>query len=323
MLLFTAFFAPSIICQETSFLCNKGPRLFFNTAASKTYRNTGSGELIHYDGADFKGFQAKETISIGSYILTEQSFLDATDINPTHGYFAMYIDYDSVLGLAPHFLPTLIGPLQHIARPSRGLESPFGSLIRNGYLKRPMFSLTFPKPPRVDFSHRSGGSLLLGEEDPKYAHSQFTTIPIRSDSRIDGIWRTEAHSYSWNNSQTLPLPAASTIVFATNQPHIVLPGDWGQRIIRSFKERTIPCNKRAVLPSLELTVAGVLLIIDGYDYTMERSEDPNEETDCQLVLSNMPFFPGEIMLGSSFFEKYHSIFDLENLEIKSKSINYI
>jgi hypothetical protein len=83
-----------------------------------------------------------------------------------------------------------------------------------------------------------------------------------------------------------------------------------------------------MMPNLKFMVGNITLTLDGFDYTMEKMDDLTGNLICQLQLSNMPFYLGEIVLGNSFFEKYHAVFDVRQIQIKSKdfflarSINY-
>jgi aspartyl protease len=311
-----ALFVPSSTCQKKSDLCNTGPRLFFNSTALETYQVIGPTKTINYGFAEFEGPQAVDSIKIGDRTLLEQTFLDAHHIR---GEFSWYLDYDCVLGLAPYkTTPTIFHNLRALDV-VQDLPSPFELLLRQGNLEHPIFSLTLPKPPREEYGHLRGGYLLIGQADPKYSQSEFVSIPIKPSSSDDGVWRAEVHRYSWDDTDEMRLPSASTIAFATNLPHIVLPGDWGNRIIDSFNQtRNLPCDRRPMMPRLKLMVGNVTLTLDGFDYTMEKFDDLSGQLICQLTLSNMPFYPGEIVLRNSFFEEYHAVFDVRQIQMKSE-----
>ncbi|KAF2672934.1 acid protease [Microthyrium microscopicum] len=311
-----SLFVPSVECQhspDSSSLCRDYVRNFFNGTASSTHRSFGAAKLVGYDGALFKGLKASDTVRIGPHNLANQYFLEATSVTP-NDFVSFYFNYDSVLGLAPEQIARDRGSSTFSKSPEH--RSPFQSLISEGRLERPRFSILLPKPPRLPTQTRTGGYLLLGEDDPIYFKSKFLSIPIDSDSVDKGLWKSAVTSYSFNSSIPILFPAGSIISFDTTLPFIHVSEQLARTIKNGLPAEIIPCDQRSALPVLKFTISSITLELDGYDYMIEWYKNGEiKEQYCRLAVIGRSQGPKDIMLESIFFQKYYSVFDLESLAI--------
>eukprot|EP01017_Pseudomicrothorax_dubius_P047924 TRINITY_DN8649_c0_g1_i1.p1 TRINITY_DN8649_c0_g1~~TRINITY_DN8649_c0_g1_i1.p1 ORF type:complete len:396 (-),score=87.40 TRINITY_DN8649_c0_g1_i1:98-1285(-) len=260
----------------------------YNRNASSTYVHNDTLFFLGYHSTLLVGLINFDTVSIAGLNVTNSCFGETIDYR---GHQFSIAPYDGVLGFAWPAIAVGYGP------------TIVQQMYEQGLISDNSFSLYL-----TDNKGHSGGKLILGGINPNYAASNFTYIPLFSES----LWVLQLDNIKVGN-------------ISCGIDNMVAVIDSGTPSISAGK--TIVDKIRSTLPQLHCTditnLPNITFVIKGYDLVLEPKDylyyfEDSEKIDCifgveQVKLPDGPF--NMVLLGDIFLRKFYTHFDYANSSV--------
>jgi hypothetical protein len=304
------FFVQSSSCQTS--LCKGYNHTGFNYSVSTSYIPSDSYLWLNYANANFEGSIAQDTLNMAGLEIPQQTFLDATDINPST-FFHWYIDYSGVLGFSP-------GHANH--RPD--VPSPWEMIVSGGALDQNVFSISPPTGNRDFEVPRTNGELVLGGLPRNFPKKESITLPLKFAAHP---WSTSLETVSYGDELAESFKEG-TAYFSTSLPYILLPGSWAKSVLalvgpthhNGFFE-AFPCDIRKDLPSLTFGIGGQNITLTAFQYTFEMDRSSQKLHVCSIAVHQAA--KNTVGLGWPFMENFHMVFNQDKESIMRMSLCYL
>ena len=328
----SASFVPSIKCKDEEWEeeCDLHP--LYNSSASSTYFPDGKLVEVH-DGIFYtRGNTSIDSFHFGYVEIYNQTFNEA-DVVHSFG-FPYETWYDAVLPLARTTVPETTGT-------NLSVPSVFQNAMEQGVLARNVVAINLPRS-KDDVGTLSIGGVDEGrtEKTDTVAHLPIADniiIPPGSPSdHVHGGWYVEAVSL---RLETIPGPLYFNLsgyiaMFETAMPWSTLPSAFFDQMMETIGAdegwvfHHLPCERTQNLPDLVISLRGR----DGrvHDFVMRDDEYAAREIDyhiepegyCSLALLSEDKqeldVPDHIRLGTWFWRKFYTVFDVDGMEISCK-----
>jgi len=258
----------------------------YKSSDSSTYTANGTEFNITYGSGGIDGFFSTDSVTLGGLTATDVSFGEATTLS---GISFIASRFDGICGMAYQAI-------------SVDAEIPyFQYLINQGLVPEPSFSFYLGNAP----GSNDGSSMILGGIDASLATTNFTYVPLISDSyyivNLDGV-SISGQSYNVDQMHA---------IIDTGTSLIVGPSAWINEITAALPQN-IQCNETSTYPDVVFTMAGVQYTLPASYYVL------NEMGECLLGIMSMDLpasFGNTIILGDVFIRAFYTHFDYGNSRV--------
>ena len=291
----------------------------YNASLSSTYAPNGTYHSVLWAGFNFGGFLSSDTAHFSPSLATTAHLFEEWTAAISYTIGAFPFGYAGVLGLAPPW--TSQAPR---------LPNPLSRLDSSAKLPSSLFSLKLPRNPAVH------GELLFGATNPNSYASPPVRMPIVETEQTRHGWTVAARNItfaSYPRPLHLTLPTSTIAILDSASPWIIVPRALAQNITAAVGAEpgpywlyNVPCNRRQELPVLTFDLGngegkGGSFGVSAFEYTVE-GEFPNMGTMCVVSIQaaedySMP--RDAILLGSTFFRGFYSVWDWGRREVACKS----
>ncbi|EDV58974.1 lysosomal aspartic protease [Drosophila erecta] len=277
---------PSSKCASTNEACQEHNK--YNSSASSSYVENGSGFSLQYGSGSLSGFLSTDTVNIDGMVIENQTFVEAVE---EPGLAFVDTTFDGIVGMG-------FGSI------SGGVATPFDNIIKQGLVERAVFSVNL----RRDGTSQSGGEVIWGGIDPSIYRGCINYVPVS----MPAYWQFTANSVKvrdillCNGCQAIADTGTSLIVVplrAYIAINIVLNAtDNGEG------EAFVDCSRLSRLPNVNLNIGGSTYTLAPKDYIYELQADNNQT----LCLSGFSYLEGNLLwiLGDIFLGKVYTVFDV-------------
>lgn len=138
----------------------------YKSSHSSTYKKNGKSAAIQYGTGAISGFFSQDSVQLGSLIVKDQDFIEATK---EPGITFLAAKFDGILGLG--FQEISVGNAVPV----------WYNMVNQGLVKDPVFSFWFNRNSDED----AGGELVFGGVDPKHFKGEHTYVPVTQK----GYWQ--------------------------------------------------------------------------------------------------------------------------------------
>ncbi|XP_020577498.1 aspartic proteinase oryzasin-1-like [Phalaenopsis equestris] len=138
----------------------------YRSSRSSTYKKNGKSAAIHYGTGSVSGFLSEDYVSVGSLVVKEQVFIEATR-EPSVTF--LVAKFDGILGLG--FQEISIGNVVPV----------WYNMIDQGLIRDPVFSFWFNR----NSNDGDGGEVVFGGSDPNHYEGEHTYVPVTQK----GYWQ--------------------------------------------------------------------------------------------------------------------------------------
>lgn len=138
----------------------------YKSSHSSTYKKNGKSAAIQYGTGSISGFFSQDSVQLGSLIVKDQDFIEATK---EPGITFLAAKFDGILGLG--FQEISVGNAVPV----------WYNMVNQGLVKDPVFSFWFNRNSDED----EGGELVFGGVDPKHYKGEHTYVPVTQK----GYWQ--------------------------------------------------------------------------------------------------------------------------------------
>ncbi|XP_063798611.1 cathepsin D-like isoform X2 [Pseudophryne corroboree] len=285
---------PSIRCSFFDIACWFHKR--YNSGASSTYKKNDTVFAIHYGTGSLEGFLSQDTVTIGSLLITNQTFAEAVK---QPGFIFVAARFDGILGMG---YPTISVD---------GVLPLFDNIMRQKLVEKNVFSFYLNRDPTAPI----GGELLLGGTDPKYYTGDFHYLNV---TRM-AYWQIKADEVTVGSQLSLCKGGCQAIV-DTGTSLITGPSaeiSALHKAIGAFPffngEYIISCNKIESLPNISFSLGGVQYNLTGAEYVLKISNMGKTVCISGFMGLDIPPPAGPLwILGDVFIGRYYTVFDRDS-----------
>jgi len=256
----------------------------YDSSTSRTHAANGSDFRIQYGSGSMEGYVSEDTLAVGSMILKNVSFAEATS---EPGTAFLYGKFDGILGLALRNIS-----VNHII-------PPFYQMVDQGLVEEPVFSF------RIGPSEQDGGEVVFGGVDPSHYRGDITFYPVEKM----GYWQISLRAVTLGNL-TLDLCEAGAAI-DTGTSLIMVPSEHASSLNHAIGaipnwngQYVVPCRSVPSLPDINFTFGNQSYPLSPSDYVLEVDQS------CISAFSPMDSPSGLWIIGDVFLRRYFSVFDL-------------
>ncbi|KAK6134713.1 hypothetical protein DH2020_031539 [Rehmannia glutinosa] len=138
----------------------------YKSSHSSTYKKNGKSAAIHYGTGSISGFFSQDHIQLGSLVVKDQDFIEATK---EPGITFLAAKFDGILGLG--FQEISVGNAVPV----------WYNMVNQGLVKDPVFSFWLNRKGNEE----DGGELVFGGVDPNHFKGEHTYVPVTQK----GYWQ--------------------------------------------------------------------------------------------------------------------------------------
>ncbi|KAL3509810.1 hypothetical protein ACH5RR_029211 [Cinchona calisaya] len=138
----------------------------YKSSHSSTYKKNGKSAEIHYGTGSISGFFSQDHVKLGSLIVKDQDFIEATR---EPGITFLAAKFDGILGLG--FQEISVGNAVPV----------WYNMVNQGVVKEPVFSFWFNRKAEEE----QGGELVFGGVDPSHFKGDHTYVNVTQK----GYWQ--------------------------------------------------------------------------------------------------------------------------------------
>ncbi|XP_020681284.1 aspartic proteinase oryzasin-1-like [Dendrobium catenatum] len=131
----------------------------YRSSRSSSYKKNGKSAAIHYGTGSVSGFFSEDHVTVGSIVVKEQVFIEATR-EPSVTF--LVAKFDGILGLG--FKEISVGNVVPL----------WYNMVDQGLVKDPVFSFWFNR----NSEDSDGGEVVFGGSDPNHYEGEHTYVPV-------------------------------------------------------------------------------------------------------------------------------------------------
>ncbi|XP_024870235.1 lysosomal aspartic protease-like [Temnothorax curvispinosus] len=270
-------------CNVSQPACSEHNK-YDNTKSLSYFRN-GYPFNITYRHARMYGNLSIDTIRIGYFKLTSQTFGEIFNFYPT----MFWSQWDGVLGMG---------------YPALSLFNETPTPVAKNEIYEKIVAPTFSFYLNRKHNSHSNGELLLGDTNPSRYVGELTYVDVTRQKywqfKMDKI-QTEKNIFCSEGCQAIVDTGASVI------------GGPPQAIATLYREigvnnGAVKCDEISNLPDISFVIGGKTFRLTGQDYVRKVTEDR-----CICMLQSIPYNDEvEWILGNIFIRRYYTVFDMKN-----------
>ncbi|KAF9652233.1 Asp-domain-containing protein [Thelephora ganbajun] len=260
----------------------------YDSSASSTHKDNGTGIEIHYGSGSMEGFVSNDVFSMGDLTVRGMDFAEATK---EPGLAFAFGKFDGILGLAYDTIA-----VSHVV-------PPFYYLVNKGLLDEPVFAF------RLGTSEEDGGEATFGGIDSSAYKGKLTYAPVRRKA----YWEVELNKIAFGGDE-LELENAGAAI-DTGTSLIALPTDIAEMLNTQIGAKkswngqyTVDCSTIPKLPDLTLFLGGKPYALKASDYIL------NVQGSCLSAFTpmdiNLPDGSTIWIVGDVFLRRYYTVYDL-------------
>eukprot|EP00931_Biecheleriopsis_adriatica_P087078 TRINITY_DN615_c0_g1_i1.p1 TRINITY_DN615_c0_g1~~TRINITY_DN615_c0_g1_i1.p1 ORF type:complete len:424 (-),score=80.07 TRINITY_DN615_c0_g1_i1:89-1273(-) len=265
----------------------------FESSQSQTFVASDQEFRIMYGSGPVKGYFCADNVAIGSLLLKDFTFAEATDVMGLGSIFSStHSAFDGVLGLG---FPSIA---------TDGVPTVMGSLVKSGQIKEPVFGFYL--------ANDNDGQLVFGGVDPLHYEGEFSWVPLSSPGYWElaleavkvGASSTDPWAMTMSKSKSAIVDSGTSLLVGPEDELTAMAAMLGAQKMRNLW--VIDCWGPS--PSIAFTLGGKDFALNGQDLILEQQGDL-----CILGLSAAPHNAGSAsrhwILGDVFMRKYYVQFD--------------
>ncbi|KAF2071097.1 hypothetical protein CYY_007583 [Polysphondylium violaceum] len=294
---------PSKKCPITVPACDLHTK--YNSALSSSYVANGTTFSIQYGSGAMQGFVSQDTVTVGSLVVKDQLFAEAT---AEPGLAFVFAKFDGILGLAFDTISV------------NGMPPVFYNMINQGLVSQPLFSFWLSKTPGTN-----GGELSLGSIDSTKYTGAITYVPLTNETywefKMDDVL-FNGQSLGFCGSEGCPAIADSGTSLLAGPVSFVEAINLKLGAVSVGPEAIFPdCSVISSLPNIAFTLNGKQFVLTPQDYVLQVTEFGKTECISGFMGIDIPIQPIWI-LGDLFISRYYTVFDFGNRQVGfAESVN--
>lgn len=272
---------PSTDCLSLS--CLRHNR--FNHAKSSTYVKNGTAFVIQYGSGGVSGYLSEDSVSLTGVAIKGQGFGEVTKES---GMSFLSGKFDGICGMAfPRISVDGVLPV-------------FDSMWKAGVIDN--FHFQF-------YMNMDGGAMILGGEDPKYRKSEYTYVPLISDT----YWAIAMDNVLIGGKDFKMCPGGKCkAIVDTGTSLIAGPSDKIATLLENIVVDP-ECKNLPRLPNLTFVINGVNYMFTPDEYVLKLSALGITECVAGFTPLDVPAPAGPLwILGDVFIRKNVVLFDRAN-----------
>jgi len=293
---------PSATCPKTDVACQTHSQ--YNHNDSSTYVPNGEKFSIEYGSGSLVGFLSEDTVGVGSFVVVNQTFAEATS---EPGITFAVAKFDGILGLAFQLISVdKVVPVYY-------------NMQTQGLLEENLFSFWLSQTAGAN----PGGELIFGGTNPARYTGSISYVPLSQDTYWEfrmADFQVNGVSQGWctNSTGCAAICDSGTSVITGPKDNInALNKELGAIVIRITGEGVFPdCKKALAGPDVQIILNGVTFVLTPNDYVLQETSGP--ETVCISGFLGLDVPPPEgplYILGDVFIATYYAIFDFGNKQV--------
>jgi hypothetical protein len=265
----------------------------YNSAKSSTYTANGTIFNIQYGSGPVSGYDSKDDLNFGGYVVKQQMFAEVTDASGL-GIAYKLGKFDGILGLAWPTISVI------------GAKTSFENLVDQKLVDTNSFSFYLGN------CRRDAGELYLGGYDQKKFTGELSFVPLKSTT----YWEITMDNMKVNGVSQTNDEAVKAIV-DSGTSLLTGPSDAVKKIAQTLGAKSIShgeymmaCDMNA--PSMEFVLGGKTYTLAPKDYLIPNGD----ECLLGMIGLDIPRPNGPLwILGDVFMRKYYTNFDSANKQV--------
>eukprot|EP00708_Paratrimastix_pyriformis_P003522 GAFH01002304.1.p1 GENE.GAFH01002304.1~~GAFH01002304.1.p1 ORF type:complete len:274 (+),score=103.08 GAFH01002304.1:317-1138(+) len=254
----------------------------YSHSKSTSYHKNGTDFNILYGSGGVSGYLSDDTVTLGGMPIKGQQFGEVTKES---GMSFLSGKFDGICGMAfPRISVDGVLPV-------------FDSMFQQHLVDNFAFSF---------FMTADGGAMVLGGEDPKYRSTDFTYVPLISDT----YWAIAMDNIKVGGQAMNFCPnGRCKAIVDTGTSLIAGPSD----LIAKLLEKVVvdpECKTLPDLPTITFTIGGVDYTFSPDEYVLKLTSFGITECVAGFTPLDVPAPAGPLwILGDVFLRKFYTIFD--------------
>jgi len=291
---------PSTTCPKTNIACQTHNE--YNHTASSTYVPNGEPFSIVYGSGSLKGFLSQDTVYVGDFVVTNQTFAEAT-IEP--GITFVVAKFDGIMGLAFQTISVdKVVPVWY-------------NMMTQGLVASNVF--TFWLSQRA--SATTGGEITFGGINSARYTGEITYVPLTSDT----YWEFHMENFLSNGTSTGWCNSTSPCKAIADSGTSIITGP--SDVINQFNRNlgAVVHHGEGIFPNCDILLTGpdVQIVLNGRsfnltprDYVLKICQDGSCTCISGFMGLDVPRPMGPLyILGDVFISKYMAVFDFGNKQV--------
>ncbi|OZJ05247.1 hypothetical protein BZG36_02306 [Bifiguratus adelaidae] len=288
----------------------------FNSAKSKTFKNTSLALSITYGSGYADGRIGEDILSLGSISIPDFYFGVGSDVDSVNTQGGV----DGIMGMGPDALSKGSNSGDKL------LPTPVSLMKAKGLVPHNMFSVVFAPAPNGQLTSVNGEVTFGGLPPSNSYKGAVTWKPITFKSGAKNYWGIDIDSVKVGgqtvmNRVTAVVDTGTTLIAVSpNYIRNLYKRIPGYQFSPSLGLYHVACADLHKLPSVSFYVAGKAFSLNPYQYTAPSWEEASwgvtKKDRCvtYIIDSNLPDGV-DIILGQKFLEYFVSVYDAEHKRV--------
>ncbi|KAL0489225.1 cathepsin D [Acrasis kona] len=279
---------PSIKCRSIACLIHQK----YESGSSSTYKPDGKEFVIQYGSGGVKGYQSKDTVSMGPVKVKDYTF---GEVVQEDGISFIFGKLDGIVGMAFKSISV------------NGVPPLFESMVNQSLVEKDMFSFYLSQTADSE-TKKADSALLLGGSDKKYYTGDVTYVPLTSRT----YWEIKVDDINIGGKSTGACAKGCRAAVDTGTSLIAGPAELVAPII-DIAHVASDCSNINELPNIDLVLNGKAYTLTPKDYVLNVTAFGASQCTTGFLPIKLPERLGNFwILGDVFLSKYYTEFDSAN-----------
>lgn len=289
---------PSSTCPIIDVACQTHNQ--YNHNDSSTYVPNGEPFSIEYGSGSLKGFLSTDSVGVGEFIVTGQTFAEATQ---EPGITFVAAQFDGILGLAFQTISVdRVTPVYY-------------NMMSQGLVSEEIFSFWLSQTAGAV----PGGEIVFGGTNPARYTGSINYVPLTVETYWEFTmddFQVSGQSQGWCPTGCKAICDSGTSVITGPKSNIdALNKELGAIVV--LGEGIFPnCSHALSGPNVEIILNSITYTLTPNDYVLQETQDGVTTCISGFLGLDVPPPAGPLyILGDVFIAKYYAIFDFGNKQV--------